>query len=263
MKINDHRLEGVLFEPTRNMGGEITPDLLVIHYTVVKSMKATVDGFKNPARQASAHVVLDVDGALTQLVPFNCRAWHAGESQWGGRPACNGFSIGIELVNPGPLVKRTNGYFDTNNVQWNGAVVEARHKHRNVSWSHWAAYSEAQIARVEELGAALVQTYGLGEVVGHEDIAPTRKWDPGPAFPMESVRGVIFGRSREAAEEYAATTEVNIRKGPAVSFDTIAGSPLPRGKRVQVVDQEGAWWHVADPASTLEGWVHSRFLIRA
>src|SRR5262249_6873628 len=85
MKVRDHLLEGVRFERTENMGGEITPEYLVIHYTVVTTAAGVVGAFKNPAIQASAHLVLDLDGTFIQMVPFNRKAWHAGKSQWAGR----------------------------------------------------------------------------------------------------------------------------------------------------------------------------------
>jgi N-acetylmuramoyl-L-alanine amidase len=262
MNVVNHRLDGLPFEPTENMGGEIDPTLLVIHYTVVRTMAATVRAFRSRASQASAHLVLDADGSLTQLVPFNRKAWHAGPSEWAGRSGCNRFSIGVELVNPGPLERRGDQYRDVNNQRWDGEVVEAKHKNGRARWSYWAAYSEAQIATLHRVGAALVQHYGLRDVVGHDDVAPARKIDPGPAFPIEGVRGLLFGRSDDGPELFETTTELNVRKGPNVSFDTVPGSPLAKAVRVRAVDQDGAWWHVMSLGSTVEGWVHGRFLVQ-
>jgi N-acetylmuramoyl-L-alanine amidase len=260
MVISNHRLEGVPFVATENMGGEISPLLLVIHYTVVTTMAATVRAFASRASQASAHLVLDVDGSLTQMVPFNRKAWHAGASEWAGRSGCNGFSIGIEVVNPGPLEARNGGYYDVNNRRWTGDVVDAQHKNGRARYKHWAAYSEAQLDKLEDVGAQLVQAYKLREVVGHDDVAPTRKIDPGPAFPMDRYRGLLFGRASDDPELYETTRELNIRKGPGVAFETVRGSPLVKGTLVRVADQEGLWWHVMGTDGTVEGWVHSRFL---
>lgn len=262
MEIKDHQLVGVPFAKTDNMGGDLKPEYLVIHYTVITSAAATVRAFQSPTRQASAHLVLDVDGSFTQLVPFNRQAWHAGVSRWAGRDRCNQFTLGIEVVNPGPLRKRDAGYYDVNNRPWNGPVVEAKHKNGRSSWSCWAAYAEAQIEALEEVGAALVSTYGLRDVVGHDDIAPLRKTDPGPAFPMGSLRSVLFGRREDAPERYAATTVLNVRKGPAVSFDTVPNSPLRKGQQVEIVDQDGVWWHVVTEDAGIEGWAHSGYLGR-
>lgn len=262
MDIQDHKLVGVPFAKTDNMGGDLKPEFLVIHYTVITSAAATVRAFQSTARQASAHLVLDLDGSFTQMVPFNRQAWHAGTSTWEGRDRCNHFTLGIEVVNPGPLTKRSTAFFDVNNRAWTGPVVEAKHKNGRASWSHWAAYAEAQIEALENVGAALVSAYGLRDVVGHDDIAPLRKTDPGPAFPMEGLRSVLFGRREDAPERYAATTILNVRKGPAVSFDTVPGSPLQKGQRVERVDEDGVWWHVVTDDAAIEGWVHSRYLGR-
>jgi N-acetylmuramoyl-L-alanine amidase len=263
MNIVEHRLVGVPFEDTPNKGGPLDASFLVIHYTVVTTMAATVRAFKSPTVKASAHLVLDVDGSLTQLVPFDRVAWHAGKSQWGGRVGCNAFSIGIEVVNPGPLTKRSSGFFDVNGRAWAGDVVEARHKNGQSPYAYWAAYTSAQIEKLNEVGCLLVAAYSLRDVVGHDDIAPTRKTDPGPAFPMDSCRGVLFGRADDGGDHYAATTSLNVRQGPAVSFAPVDGSPLERGQRVEVVEQNGAWWHVQAVGGGIEGWVHSHYLIRA
>jgi N-acetylmuramoyl-L-alanine amidase len=255
MRISDHRLEGVSFEATPNMGGVITPEYLIIHYTVVTSAKATV--------QASAHLVLDTNGSFTQLVPFNQNAWHAGKSEWAGRSGCNEFTIGIEVVNPGPLVKRATGFFDVNGRGWSGDVFEGKHKHGRASWTHWAAYTVEQIEALRELGPVLARAYGLRDVVGHEDVAPGRKTDPGPAFPLESLRASMFGRNDDRPDLYVTTSVLNVRKGPAVSFDTVTGSPLAKGRTVQPVDEDGVWRHVMTPDGAVEGWVHGRYLAPA
>jgi N-acetyl-anhydromuramoyl-L-alanine amidase len=102
------------------------------------------------AARVSAHVLVRRDGSFVQFVPFDGRAWHAGESSWAGRRGCNDFSVGIEL----------EGCDDT-------------------------PYSEAQYRRLAALVVALRATYpaiAADAVVGHSDVAPGRKTDPGPAF---------------------------------------------------------------------------------
>jgi N-acetylmuramoyl-L-alanine amidase len=262
MEIANHRLIGVPFEETPNKGGVLEASYLIVHYTVVTSMAATVRAFKNPAIKASAHLVLDVDGSLTQMVPFNVVAWHAGKSQWAGRVGCNSFTIGIEVVNPGPLSRRANGFFDVNGRVWAGDVVEARHKNGHSPFAYWAAYTPAQIDKLKEVGSLLVTQYSLRDVVGHDDISPTRKIDPGPAFPMDSYRGSLFGRAEDEGDFYLATTSLNVRQGPAVSFAPVEGSPLRQGQRVEVVEQNDAWWHVQAVGGGVEGWVHRHYLVR-
>ncbi len=267
MTIRDHLLEGVRFEKTSNMGGDIKPEYLVVHYTVVTTAAATVAAFKSPAVQASAHLVLDLDGTFTQMVPFNRKAWHAGPSSWAGRDGCSNFTIGIEVVNPGPLIKRTSGFFDVNNRPWPGDAVEVLHKNGRAPWKYWAAYDPRQLEALREVGPGLVVEYGLRDVVGHDDIAPARKTDPGPAFPLDSLRASLFGRredgpAEEEIERYRTTSTLNVRKGAAVSFDTVPGSPLGKGREVEIVAEDGAWRHIVTPDAGVEGWVHGKFLVR-
>ena len=116
----------------------------------------------------SSHVLIARDGTLTQYVPFDRRAWHAGKSQYCGRPACNDFSVGIELE---------------------GTDEEP--------------YDDRQYAALADLVTALQRAYPSladGWIAGHSDIAPGRKTDPGPAFDWRRVerdlrtRGAAFRR---------------------------------------------------------------------
>lgn len=260
MRIVEHVISGVPFQESPNKSGLITPEYLVIHYTATTSAASAIRGLTSPATKASAHVVLDVDGTLTQLVRFNQKAWHAGKSQWAGRSGCNGFTIGIEVVNPGPLRKQGSEFRDVYGRPWSGATIEAVHKNGGLQFHYWAAYSEAQMRILGELGPLLVEAYGLKDVIGHDDIAPGRKIDPGPAFPMDSYRGTLFGRSDDGPEQFSPTTVLNVRKGPSVEFDPVPGSPLKPGAVVQLLEKSDPWWHVATEAGEVEGWVHSRFL---
>jgi len=112
---------------------------------------ATIQGLR-----VSSHVLIRRDGAVVQYVPFNRRAWHAGASEWRGRPRCNDFSIGIEL----------EGADDV-------------------------PYTDAQYASLNEVVAALEHAYPTlapDAIAGHSDIAPGRKTDPGPAFDWSRLR---------------------------------------------------------------------------
>src|SRR4030095_12501663 len=95
----------VNFTPTPNKRGVYTPQYLVMHYTAVTTFESTLNHFQNPNAKASAHLLIGRDGKVAQFAPFNIVAFHAGESQWKGLSGLNNFSIGIELVNGGKLVK--------------------------------------------------------------------------------------------------------------------------------------------------------------
>lgn len=111
--------------------------------------------------KVSAHLLIARTGRVTQFVPFNRRAWHAGVSHYRGRERCNDFSIGIELEG-----------------------------------TDCQAYEEAQYEALAEVVAALMQAYptlSAEHIVGHCDIAPKRKTDPGPAFNWSHFRGLLEG----------------------------------------------------------------------
>ncbi|MGB5080090.1 MAG: 1,6-anhydro-N-acetylmuramyl-L-alanine amidase AmpD [Burkholderiales bacterium] len=108
--------------------------------------------------KVSAHFLVRRDGGLLQFVACSKRAWHAGESNWRGHERCNDFSIGVEL----------EGTDDQ-------------------------AYADPQYRRLAELAAVLRRRYPVIDVVGHADIAPGRKTDPGPAFDWGYARALFSG----------------------------------------------------------------------
>jgi AmpD protein len=110
--------------------------------------------------RVSAHFLIRRAGELIQFVPCSMRAWHAGASSWRGRAQCNDFSIGIELE---------------------GTDSEP--------------YAEAQYQRLGTLAAALCRRYPIADIVGHSDIAPERKTDPGPAFDWVRFRLLLRQQS--------------------------------------------------------------------
>lgn len=200
MQIRNHLLllddgQPAHFVATPNMGKVIRPLYLVIHYTAGTSASGAVNWFKNPQSQASAHFVIDRDGTVTQMVPTNRRAWHAGVSQWGELSDLNSFSVGIELVNAGKLMQRADGQW----LSWSKAVIAegevtvATHQNES-SAAGWHEYTAPQVEAVIGVGSAVAARCGIVDVLGHDDIAPRRKVDPGPLFPMASVRSRILGR---------------------------------------------------------------------
>lgn len=106
--------------------------------------------------QVSSHFFIRRDGSLIQFVPCHMRAWHAGASNWCGRERCNDFSLGIELEGSDDL-----------------------------------PFTDAQYARLNPLLTTLVQTYPIEAIVGHSDVAPGRKTDPGPSFDWTRVNSTI------------------------------------------------------------------------
>jgi N-acetylmuramoyl-L-alanine amidase len=203
LKLRDHELvqEAPFVAPPRwdNTPGKFRapPTLLVIHYTASTSGPSTVRTLAHPDFKASVHFVVAIDGTITQMVRCDHRANHAGASNWNGLDGCNGFSLGIEIVNPGPLHQdRRMVIYDRGGEpggpKWEGEVVEAKHKNERCPYRWWAAYAPEQIHQVAELTRAILTAYpSVTEVVGHDDVAPWRKIDPGPAWPWEEFRRAV------------------------------------------------------------------------
>ncbi|MCX7672742.1 MAG: N-acetylmuramoyl-L-alanine amidase [Thiobacillaceae bacterium] len=276
MKIRKHRLlhedgSPVRFEPTPNMGGLLKPEYLILHYTAGGSLDGSIAWFKNPHAKASAHLVIGRDGAIVQMVPFNRVAWHAGVSTWDGRHGLNTCSIGIELDNAGPM-ERVGGRWVakvSKRPYPDDDVLVANHQHDppGTAPSGWHEYGEVQIERALMVAQLLMERYALQEVLGHDDVSPGRKMDPGPAFPMASFRARLLGRREDTPAIYAARTALNLRAGPGVQHAALPGSPLPAGTRFYVLEKQAVWWQVEliePPSDELaEGWVHSNFVVPA
>ena len=140
-----------------NHGGVIVPELVVIHYTGDNSLYGALSWLTSKRSGVSAHLIIGKDGSIFQLLPFNVKGWHAGVSKYQGRSSCNNFSIGIEHVGLG---------------------------------DDWP---EPQIAALERCLDRLMETYPLiTDIVGHQDIAPGRKIDPGPNFPWDRITDRYF-----------------------------------------------------------------------
>lgn len=173
---------------------------IVMHFTAGRGFAQSCDWLCSPKSRASAHLVIGRGGEVAQLVPFNRRAWHAGSSQWafGNGTAVSGlnsYSLGIELDNFGHLQHRASGW----HTYW-GQRVPDDDVVVALDGTGWHAYSEAQLDRAFEVCEALVDAYpAIRELLGHSDIAPRRKVDPGPAFPMISFRARLFGRENGEA----------------------------------------------------------------
>src|SRR6195952_4715810 len=145
--------------PSPNFDERTSPvSMLVLHYTGMADAASAIARLTDPEAKVSAHYLIAEDGQIVRLVDETKRAWHAGRSHWRGIDNINSASVGIELVNPG----HEFGY---------------------------RPFPEAQIEALIPLVANIVQRHGItrGNVVGHSDIAPTRKQDPGELVPWNRL----------------------------------------------------------------------------
>jgi N-acetylmuramoyl-L-alanine amidase len=144
--------------------------MVVLHYTGMLDAASAIERLTDPAARVSSHYVVAEDGQVLRLVPEALRAWHAGKSFWRGITDVNSASIGIEIVNPG----HEFGY---------------------------RPFPRAQMDSVVPLVADIVRRYNIApiNVVGHSDIAPQRKDDPGELFDWEMLAkvGLALARPRK------------------------------------------------------------------
>jgi len=276
MKILNHKLcddagSPYPFEasPNYSAGRTLDPQFIVVHYTAGTSAAGSISWLCNKDANASAHFVIGRDGAITQLVRTDKIAWHAGKSSWNDKNYLNSYSIGIEIDNAGRLQKKGDDWCAwTGKKIPNDEVVLATHKNES-SESAWHAYTEVQLQALISLTSTLVDKFGCSEILGHDDIAPMRKSDPGPAFPMDSFSSVVLGRSEDPlgeVEKVTKTTSIlNIRSGPGTHYDKLEGGPLPKNTRVDILYKEMNWQFVyvvdvINGEADLEGWVYGKYL---
>lgn len=139
-------------------------DILLLHYTGMRSGEAALQRLRDPAAQVSSHYLIEEDGRIHRLVEESRRAWHAGVSYWAGERDINGVSIGIELANPG----HDFGY---------------------------RAFPQPQMVALIELGQTILARHPIpaARVLGHSDVAPSRKIDPGELFDWQALAKAGIG----------------------------------------------------------------------
>ncbi len=162
-------------------------DLLLLHYTGMRTAADAVDRLRDPNARVSSHYVVEEDGLVWQLVPEGRRAWHAGVSHWRGHAGLNDRCIGIEIVNPGH--------------EWG-----------------YRPFPALQMAAVCELCLGILSRHPIPprNVVGHSDVAPDRKEDPGELFDWRGLaaNGVGLWPDRDAdpvADVTAALSAIGYR----------------------------------------------------
>jgi len=273
MEIKKHKLDGNNIEwlESPNQGSKLVngqPDSIIIHYTAGSSAESAVRSLSNPKQKVSAHLVVGRDGKIYQLVPFDTVAWHAGRSTWQGREGYNKYSIGIEIDNAGILEPNGSGKYLSwfNRVYDTDEVIKGVHRNQKTA-KYWHRYSEEQIDAVFDICETLSSEYAIKEVLGHEEISPSRKTDPGPAFPLDRLRLKLFENDRDEEKPddlfpslniaaQVTTSLLNIRSGPDASFDKVA-EPLKKGSRVEILSNDGSWSKVR---FSTEGWVSKKYL---
>ena len=162
----------MILHPSPNFDDRPAPGrikYLILHYTGMATGQAALERLCDPASAVSAHYMIEEDGRIFSLVAEDKRAWHAGVSSWGGERNINGLSLGIELVNPG---HDAPGY---------------RGDYRN--------FPDEQITSLIELCRDILARYDIRprHILGHSDVAPERKCDPGERFDWSRLARAGIG----------------------------------------------------------------------
>jgi len=154
--------------PSPNFDDRTLPiSLLILHYTGMATGEAALERMRDADAKVSAHYMVEEDGRIFQLVDEEKRAWHAGVSEWQGETNINSNSIGIEIVNGG-------------------------HDHPNADGS-LPSFPDMQINAVIALSKDIMKRHGNLTLLGHSDIAPARKIDPGENFPWQGLAAAGLG----------------------------------------------------------------------
>jgi N-acetylmuramoyl-L-alanine amidase len=173
--------------------GDGVVDMLILHYTGMQSAAAALDRLCSAEAKVSAHYVIDEDGTVWRLVPEERRAWHAGVSSWRGRRDINGASVGIELVNPGHGID-------------------------------YRPFPEPQMAALETLARDILRRQPIppDRVLGHSDVAPQRKQDPGELFDWARLAraGIGFWPDFAALQPAAASIAEVQEQLAAIGYET-------------------------------------------
>lgn len=241
-------------------------DTIVIHFTAGSSATSSIKHLKQPTTKASAHLVVAKSGEITQLLPFDKIGWHAGESEHNGRKYLNKYSIGIEIDNPGRLTKRDGKFYTWFNTECNpDNVIYATHRNES-SPSYWEKYTNEQLSVVKDICKLLIDKYNIKHIVGHEEIAPKRKTDPGPMFPLESFRTTLLPKTikTDIIIDYTNSNKIaivkpnklNVRYGPGSEYAKIM-EPLVKNTKVKILESVNGWSKIE---IGIIGWVKSDYI---
>lgn len=165
---------------------KITPKFVVLHHTVSYTTEATIKLFKD--KNVSVHYLVAKDGEIIQMADNNRKCWHAGSSEWKGVSGLNSHSIGIEIINMGPLSKKGDKFYDYYNKLYTGPV----HVRKGLGYEYWEAITQQQEKAVLELCKYLNEALDIpyDNFIGHYECAPKRKNDPYGLFTMGEMNAV-------------------------------------------------------------------------
>ena len=169
-------------------------DFVIMHYTGSYGDYESSNAWaSNPDSKVSWHLTIGRDGEIVQVHDFRTIAWHAGKSNWYAEEndrdygSMNKYGIGIELANAGKLLTIDEDYA-TNYYTSAGQHIPEEEVFIDEQGEAWEAFTLEQIDVAREVALALAERYSCVDILGHSDIAPDRKVDPGSAFPLDELK---------------------------------------------------------------------------
>jgi N-acetylmuramoyl-L-alanine amidase len=265
--VKENDIEKFIKKPSGNAGDPIIAKYVIIHYTAGDTLSPALNWFLNTKREKNddsanpkalaAHIIIDTDGTILQLIPFNRKANHSGSSVWDGVDGFNSKSIGIEIVNPGFVEKMPNGIFRRLESNKEGVkkyknytneeaerIKEAKHKLKHLEkLNYWMAFTEEQIDAVINLSKLLFDKYQLINALGHDDVSPLRKQDPGPLFPWSRYKTEVLGKNNDIGKIFIVNSESDgfayFRNTPSTTSKD--KEKLSNGFEVGLIETYGLW----------------------
>lgn len=193
-EIIDHFLykdqEKIRFVPSLNHGSQLKAHrFIILHASGGPDLQSALEWSIDPISKISSHILIGREGEVVQLISFDQSAWHAGSSEWDGTSNLNEHSIGVELINA--------GFCQPSGGEWISSFGKKYIKdelifpEENSPGVGWQAFTAIQLQTAAKVCAALQQSYPIEQILGHEQVSPERKWDPGPAFNLASFLDLV------------------------------------------------------------------------
>lgn len=256
MEIINHILHDkqgkALFQESPNHGTrDIQPKFVIMHCTdTASSMQNNIRSMLRDSYKASAHLLIGRKGEIVQFVPFNLKAFHSGGGQWDfvkGNVDMNSWSLGIELLNASYLEENEAGEYHKR-----GAVIPKEDRRKLQHRSHntpfwWQKYPKPQVNAAMAVTKLLFQNYSsLEDVLGHDEINPANRIDPGPAFPMRRFHAEVLGLDKKfpIKRVYRTIRTANLYNKPGSKAEIIPGSRLERNTPLGILKKQAGWAYI-------------------
>lgn len=183
------------YSPHKSSGRNVC-DFVIMHYTGSHGTASSSNAWaKDPRSKVSWHIIIDRDGTVYQMCNFREIGWHAGDSAWYAKQVnrqykyMNQYSIGIEIANAGLLTYKNGAYYNPY-----GVVIPRDRVIVTPDNKAWEKFTDIQIQKSYEVALSCAQKYNCVDILGHNEISPGRKIDPGEAYPLRDLKQKLYSQ---------------------------------------------------------------------